>query len=351
MFLQTDHNKLFTLSKKVLMPYGNNIYDFLYKWNSKEDHILVSTSGSTDHPKKISLMKKHVVNSANATNKYFDLNSSSTYLICLPTEYIAGKMMIVRALTAKATMVFTPPSINPIQELDQKISFCAMTPYQLIECINSSPEKLDLIEKLIIGGSALSNSIIDKLHNIKTKCFQTFGMTETISHIAIKPLNHSGFTELYECLSHIDISSNDTGQLIINSPLLNIKSLTTNDIVLASGYKRFKWIGRLDNVINSGGIKIHPEMIEKKLEIKLNSDSFFLDKTSHPTLGEQLILIAKDTLDYNTILKAITILDKFEIPKAIYFIDKFYYTPNRKIHRIKTKNSAIKKGEINIPKV
>jgi len=338
-YLHTDYLKLFELSKDHLDFYDEDLYAFLHDWNSNKPNINTFTSGSTGNPKSIKLSKKAILESAIATNHFFNLNERSSFFICLPTKYIAGKMMVIRAIIAKAKIIIAKPEAIPVKKLTTPVSFCAMTPYQVLNCTKENKDQLNLISQLIIGGSPVNNVLCTELTSLKTRCYISFGMTETISHIALKSINKS----IYECLPHVSISTNENNQLIIDAPLINVHDMVTNDIISLKDDKHFIWMGRADNIINSGGVKLHPEIIEKKLDNVLFGYHFFIDKVPHTTLGSQPILIIDETANDQLISKSLAILNKYETPKKIYKTDQFYFSGNNKINRSKTKAIAIEK--------
>lgn len=329
------------LDAKTLSKTDNDLMLFLKNWNDTTKFISVETSGSTGIPKKISISKKSVINSAKATNSFFGLNETSVYLICLPIKYIAGKMMLIRSISSNSKMCFADSYSNPIKDLDQPIDFCAMTPYQVKNSIVSSKKKFKWIKTLIIGGGIIDKILEKELNTISTNCYQTFGMTETISHIAIRKIGSKSPSNLYTCLDHVTINSNETNQLIISSKSLGIQNMISNDIIELIDNKTFKWIGRIDNVINSGGIKHYPELLEKKLEEQLQGTKFFIDKVEHAELGEQIILIIENTKNIKIKTAVFKNFNSYEIPKKVFELDEFIYTNNNKINRPKSKAKAI----------
>ena len=253
--------------------------------------------------------------------------------------------MLIRALINKGEIILTKPSRNVAKNLDIKIDFSAMTPMQVKYSINENGFKN--IKKLIIGGGSLSYQLEKKLIKKSNKYYHTYGMTETLSHIAVRPINSLVNNLEYNCLNHVEITTNKNGNLVIKSPKLDITSLTTNDIVQITGYKRFKYIGRSDNIINTGGIKVHPETLEKEIEKKLKSNDFFIDKINDDVLGEKVILIALKTLNISNIKQVIKNLsDQKTAPKSVLFSDRFHLTENGKIQRKKTKLESLKKGNL-----
>ena len=338
-YLHTDHQQIFELSKEELNVYDVDLFDFLLEWKSENTHIQSTTSGSTGTPKTIKLSKSSMLVSAKATNEYFNLNDLSSYFICLPVKYIAGKMMLARAFQGKGKIILAKANAIPVKALKENVSFCAMTPYQAMHSIKEHKAEMNLIDQLIIGGSPVNSDLAKELNNLKTACYVTFGMTETISHIALKPIENT----IYECLPHVSISSNDNQQLIIDAPEIDVHKLVTNDIISHTDEKHFKWIGRSDNVINSGGIKLHPELIEEKLEKVLKDVLFFIDQIPHLELGSQPVLIIEEKALDEVIAKGIDLLEKFEIPKKIYKTERFFFAGNNKIDRSKTKKAVIGK--------
>lgn len=339
-------NSISFSSSAELIEYSKNISESLFSfcrdWFSSSDIILVKTSGSTGKPKDIELKKKYMINSAKATGNFFNLFEKTTALCCLPIEYIAGKMMIVRALTLGWHIDVIEPRSNPLNEIDKTYDFSAMVPLQL----KNSLKKLHLINQLIVGGGAVSYDLEQKIQGLSTKIYATYGMTETITHIAIKELNgisSEGDKSHYELLPSVKIYTDSRGCLVIDAPNVSDETVITNDIVDILSDKEFQWKGRFDNVINSGGVKLHPEEIEKKLSPYITK-RFFVAGVPDEVLGEKLILLIEspensvlNSLDFETFKKMKhSILDKYEIPKEIFFLTQFVETQTSKIQRKQT---------------
>lgn len=343
MIISTNYQDIFSLKKEQLSKIDNDLYNFLEFWRSNKNSILVETSGSTGPPKQVEITRTSLINSAQSTLEYFKLKEGSKFHCCLPIKYIGGKMMLIRAFLNKGKIVLTKPSINTLKNLNEQTDFSAMTPLQASKAITE--KEFNNINKLIIGGGKISTNLIEKLNKTSTHCYQTFGMTETASHIAIRDLRKHNKDMRYKCLNHVEISTNKNSQLIIKSDALNIESITTNDIVEVFGNKHFTYIGRLDNIINSGGMKINPESIERKLYQTMQNDNFFIDKISDNILGEKMILISLKTIKIELIEKAISsIKDKKFRPKLIIQNKEFYYTENNKLNRKKTLTESLKNG-------
>ncbi len=333
-----------------LLEYSKSLsadtHQFLEDWFSESAVITVKTSGSTGKPKPIQLKKEFMINSAKATGNFFNLPQKTTALLCMPTAYIAGKMMLVRALVLGWHLDIITPSTSPLKELNKSYDFSAMVPLQL----KNSLLEINKVKKLIVGGGVVSSELVKEIQQSKTEIFATYGMTETITHIAVKKLNHFEKKGIlleahYQCLSDVVISVDDRNCLVINAPNVAEEQIITNDVVAFISDTEFKWLGRFDNVINSGGIKLHPEEIEKKLS-KVITKRFFVTGISDENLGEKLVLIieldvAFNEVDdytklYNNSIKTLKNLSKYEVPKQIYFVPNFIETETKKIQRSKT---------------
>lgn len=327
-------------------PYEGFVGDFILDWVKPSLYLDVQTSGSTGKPKKIRIRKDHMINSALATGKFFELPEKSTVLMCLPANYIAGKMMIVRAMVLGWELDMVPPSSNPLDQVFKTYDFCAMTPFQL----DNSLGRLHLIKKLIVGGGAVSPPLQNKVQDLTTKVYETFGMTETVSHIAAKRLNPSNKKNKpipFKVLPDIGISTDKRGCLVVKAPKVAEEIVVTNDVVEIVTYKKFFWKGRIDNVVNSGGVKLHPEEIELKLN-EIIDRRFFITGLPDEALGEKLVLFVEADFSEELLaeleedIKNLKTLEKFEVPKKIYLVQKFEETTNGKIHRENTVKSRNK---------
>ncbi|WP_103068091.1 AMP-binding protein [Aquimarina sediminis] len=321
--------------------YEQEAGNFLLDWLDEKDHIIVQTSGSTGKPKKIKIFKEHMVNSAKATGKFFKSEENTTALLCLSANYIAGKMMLVRAMVLGWKIDLTPPKTNPLDTVYKQYDFCAMVPLQLDNSLN----RLHLIKKLIVGGGPVSENLKGLVQGVKTKIYETYGMTETVSHIAARRINpkkkdkkDAGF---FKALPNITLSVDNRNCLVIKAPQLNKETIITHDVVELKTYKKFLWKGRYDNVINSGGIKLYPEEIETKLQL-LIGHRFFIASVPDDTLGDKVVLIIEREYDKIALLalkegiQNLETLDKYEIPKEVYFLPQFIETENGKVQRSKT---------------
>lgn len=316
--------------------------DFVRQWFDSNDYIIAYTSGSTGEPKEIRLSKHDMQISARATNRFFNITPSSLLVCPLSATYIAGKMMIVRALSAGCRLIMESPSNLPLQSHYGKIDLLPIVPSQIEGLLKS--DYLADIQNIIIGGAPLSlaqEQLMLSTDAAKFLSFATFGMTETCSHVALRPLGQPE----YEALPGISFSVTADSRLIIHAEDFSFKQLETNDIIELSDGNHFKWLGRADNVVISGGIKLFPETIERKLAEFIPLD-FYLAGEPDEKWGQRLVMYAELPENENTdnhsfqMMMAQTIknilhlkLDKFEIPKRLYFLDHLPRTANGKLKR------------------
>lgn len=300
--------------------------DFLLDWFDSKPFIEMQTSGTTGAPKIISVSKQAMVESALATGDFFGLQPGNKALQCLPVKYVAGKMMLVRAMILGLDLEFVAPSSHPLELLEMDFDFVAMVPLQA----QNSLTELKRVKKMIVGGAAVSKNLEKQLLKLPTQVFETYGMTETITHIAARKLGEKAFT----VLPGVTISYDDRNCLVIHAARISDEVIVTNDIVELVNENQFIFIGRMDNVINSGGIKLIPEQIEEKLSQSM-THRFFIASKPDPELGEKVILVVEgETYDLGSdIYKD---LDKYEKPREVLFIPKFKETGSGKIMRKET---------------
>ncbi len=335
-------------------PFEKEIGDFLLDWLDDNPTLQVHTSGSTGKPTAITLQKQHMANSALATGEFFGLQPGNSALLCLPATYIAGKMMLVRAMVLGLELDYISPSSHPLDGISKAYDFAAIVPLQL----ENSLDSLSQIVTLIVGGAPLSEKIQTQVQVQRTQVFETYGMTETITHIALKKLNvapqvTAGLSQStveaktqksnFKALPNVTLSIDERNCLVINAPKITDDVVITNDVVALFSETEFEWLGRFDNVINSGGVKLFPEQIESKLAAVI-PNRFFVAGLPDEKLGQKLVLIVEGTLEEEKLLqkiRSLTTLEKFEIPKKIYPIANFLQTESGKIQRHKTRVLAV----------
>ena len=307
---------------------NTDYYNFLTSWFDENDFILVKTSGSTGTPKEIKLKKIDLISSSKLTADYFNLKPGDKVINCLPVEYIAGKMMLVRSLVLGLDLYLFPVNSSPIKQIQKNYDLIAFTPMQL----ENSILFIDRIKNVLVGGSAVNENLKQKILNINTNVYETYGMTETITHIAVRNLT-KGENE-FTTLPGIEIGKRDNC-LFIKPNHLSIEMVQTNDIVQFTNKNKFLLIGRRDFIINSGGVKLNPETIEKKLAKYISVD-FIISSIDNTKFGEVVALVFKKNIPDNY-SKAFTHLSKYEIPKEVLVIDNFPEN-NGKINRVKIRS-------------
>ena len=289
--------------------------DFLSEWNNDSDRVLVHTSGSTGKPKPMMVEKKRMLNSARITCDFLGLKPGDTALLCMSLDYIAGKMVVVRSIERHLHLISVSPSGHPLKDVNLKevngeITFAAMVPMQVYNTLQvpEERERLCHIRHLIIGGGAIDATLEQELRSLSgdIAIWSTYGMTETLSHIALRRINGVEASEWYQPFDSVKISQTDEGCLVIDAPLVCAETLVTNDIVEIEPYiynkvenhnkvekTRFRIKGRKDNVICSGGIKIQIEEVEEFLKPHLEKP-FMLAKKKDEKFGEIAVLLSED---------------------------------------------------------
>lgn len=278
--------------------------DFLSEWNNDSDTVLVHTSGSTGKPKPMMVEKKRMLNSARITCDFLGLNPGDSALLCMSLDYIAGKMVVVRSIERHLHLISVSPSGHPLKDVDEEITFAAMVSMQVYNTLQvpEERERLTHIRHLIIGGGAIDASLEKELQALpgNIAIWSTYGMTETLSHIALRRINGDEPSEWYQPFDSVHISQTEEGCLVIDAPQVCAETLVTNDIVEIEPYiynkvekLRFRIKGRKDNVICSGGIKIQIEEVETLLKPHLEKP-FMLAKKKDEKFGEIAVLLSED---------------------------------------------------------
>ena len=269
------------------------VEDFLSQWHNESPLIEVQTSGSTGTPKRMMVEKRRMEASARITCRFLGLKEGDTALLCMPLDYIAGKMVVVRTLVSRLRLIAVEPSSHPLQGLTSAPDFAAMVPLQVYHSLQV-PEEANLlrnIRHLIIGGGAIDAALEAQLQSFPNAVWSTYGMTETLSHVALRRISGPDASLWYSPLEGVDISLNDDGCLTIDAPAVCPQRLTTNDIAeLHTDGRRFRILGRKDNIICSGGLKIQAEEVENLLRPRL-SCQFMVTKRHDPRLGEAVTLL------------------------------------------------------------
>ena len=325
---------------KSLFPqteFEEKVISFLKEWYSDSKTVSVQTSGSTGTPKIFEIEKERMLHSAKMTCDILRLQKGDSALLCLPIEYISGKMMVVRAIERSLKLVIKTPTSTPLSDLNEEIDFCAMSPLQ----VENSLDQIHFIKNIIIGGAAVSENLKKKItqtlkHSItQTLVYETYGMSETLSHIALKeifPVSEAYF----KVLGNVEISLDERKCLQIFAPKFNPERLQTNDLVELKNEREFRFLGRIDHVINSAGLKIYPEELESLVKKEISNELIFL-WIKDERFGQKLILVieGQKTEILENKLSTIIYPSKNHQPKDIIFLEKFPRIPNGKIDRRK----------------
>jgi o-succinylbenzoate---CoA ligase len=326
----------------IQADYKQSVINFIAEWESYSPVLRVSTSGTTGTPKTIEFTKQQVEASARYTGRFFQFKKGDAVLLNLSPDFVAGKLMIARALVHELKLVVAPLQANPLSaltEFDQVLKLGAFVPYQ-VDAILKDPKtksRYEKIENVLIGGASTTPELERKIAQLKNKNYASFGMTETLTHFALRPID--GKTAHYTCLPGITVSQDKRGCLVVEPNEILSERLVTNDCISLIDQQHFEWIGRMDHVINSGGVKIFPEADELLIRHLVNS-RFYITSKKNKTLGEEPVLVMEGTPmeipAQEKLLKQIAaVLPKYHAPKSIIAVPVLDETPNGKIRRQK----------------
>ena len=326
---------------------------FLAEWHNDSPTVLVHTSGSTGKPKPMLVEKRRMQASARITCRFLGLHEGDTALLCMPLDYIAGKMMVVRALTCGLQLVSVPPSSHPLatshlSPFPSRLDFAAMVPLQVWNSLQVPEERHRLmhIRHLIIGGGAIDQALASQLADFPHQVWSTYGMTETLSHIALRRLNGPEASDWYTPFDGVALSLTDEGCLVINAPAVHEGPLVTNDIAelsppaTADSPRRFRILGRKDNVVCSGGIKIQIEEVERLLRPHLHVP-YMITKAPDEKLGEQVVLLTESKTVGDVLALCRLHLPKYWVPRRILSVDRLPLTETGKPARHEAERMAM----------
>ena len=307
-----------------------DLEEFLAEWHNDSPTVLVHTSGSTGKPKPMLVEKRRMEASARITCGFLGLKSGDSALLCMSLDYIAGKMMVVRALSFGLRLIVVKPSGNPLGTVAEPVDFAAMVPMQVYNSLQVPEErkKLMAIKHLIIGGGAIDDAFASELAGFPNHVWSTYGMTETLSHIALRRLNGPEACEWYTPFEGVSLSQTNEGCLVIDAPAVHDGPLVTNDIVEISD-KGFRVLGRKDNVICSGGIKIQIEEVERLLRAHVSSP-FMITKRADKKFGEQVVMLT-ESMDMDLMRDVCRqVLPKYWQPRGYLHVDALPMTETGK---------------------
>lgn len=326
---------------------------FCGQWLSGQKRFSVPTSGSTGQPKSVNLTRQQMAASARMTGEALHLNKGDSALVCLSPEHIAGLMMLVRGFELGLNVTVVEPAGNPFTAFDFEngghFHFTAFVPLQLQTILNSGETHLAVLNRMkaiLVGGAEVSATLEKTIEQVETPVYQTFGMTETVSHIALRRLNGPDKVENYEALPGVEIGQNEHGCLRVKSAVTNNEWLVTNDVVEIKTENRFVWLGRIDNMINSGGVKVSAEKVERAIAevlFEMNQgksihQEFFVGPLPDKIYGQVVTVVFEGVNQIQIDEKRLRVLlsknlTKYEIPKSSYYLNSFIRTSTGKIDR------------------
>ena len=346
--LDTPKNNYLTL-------FEQNTLQFIHQWLNGSNFFPIRTSGSTGPSKELLLSREQMQQSARLTGNFFSFQKGLKSLVCLNTSYVAGMMMLVRSMEYDMLMTVVEPSSDPLQNFPQDTSFdfAAFVPLQL-ETLLQNPKSVEILDRMrviLVGGAPLSPALTASLSHIKAPIFHTYGMTETASHIALRRINGEKPDDFYTTLPETKIGLDERGCLTIVSPVTKGLKIITNDLVDVIGKRTFRWLGRIDRVINSGGVKINLEEAEQKITEALKQKNkplvFFLYQVDDARLGQAPAIVIETELTKNTDIVFLQglfteSLHPYEIPRSFYFIKNFLRTPTGKINYAESFKASVR---------
>lgn len=326
-------------------PEMSDLFTFLSYWFDESDTLIVQTSGSTGAPKKWKVRKDRMMQSARLTCEFLDLRRGDTALLCMNLRYIGAMMIVVRSLVCGLNLIVRPASGHPLKDVNQPIDFAAMVPLQVYNTLQSFDEKEKLIRVkcLIIGGGTVDERLQQALSDFPYPIYSTYGMTETLSHIALRRLNGSEASSRYVSFDSVCLSLSAEQTLVIDAPLVSDGVLVTNDIAHLYPDGTFEILGRKDNVINSGGIKIQIEQLEQQINKHFDLP-FAVTSVPDCKLGEAVVMLIAGDVDIQALLRLFSdVLPAYHSPKYLITVDSIPLTETGKIDRAACKKMALEK--------
>ena len=346
-FSATDLHELAALSVEEEDGALRAVYAFLAEWFSPASTVEVQTSGSTGVPKRMRVEKARMMRSAVRTCEFLGLRPGDTALLCMDLKYIGAKMMVVRALVAGLHLWVRRPSGHPLADVEERVDFLSVVPMQLYHTLEQVDER-ERLSRVIVGGGAVDEVLERQLENLPCRVYSTYGMTETLSHVALRLLNGPEASVGYRPFEGVSLSLSVRGTLVIHAPELCSSDLETNDVAHLHADGTFTIEGRADNVVNSGGVKIQIEEEERRLK-ELIDVPFALTSVPDRRLGEALVLLVirdfpMDDVGLFDAMKAL--LPRYHVPRHILRVAAVPVAGNGKIDRKACRELALEAGAI-----
>lgn len=350
------------ITQQNLPDYEKDVLRFCRQWLAGQESFSLTTSGSTGQPKSITLTRRQMIASAHATGQALGLKAGDSALVCLSTQYIAGMMMLVRGFELGLELTIVKPTGNPLLAFPDgaQFDFCAFVPLQLQQILAESPGKkgvLDGMKAILVGGAPVGPELEQQVQSVSAPVYHTYGMTETVTHVALKRLNGPEASDGFRPLPGVELGLDRRDCLTVKAEMTNNKTVYTNDLAELRSDGTFTWLGRIDNVINSGGVKVQIEKVEAALaelcrtfqDGRLTGRRLVIGPLPHPRLGQSVIAVMEgdpfspqDQAHLRSNLQRT--LTKYEIPRQFYFLPALPETPTGKIDRaacLKAINSEI----------
>ncbi len=360
-FIERNECKMFTLNRLSssrirdhydptqgnFTPYERQTLAFCQRWLRGDETFLLHTSGSTGTPKPITLHRQQMEASACLTGAAIGLQHGDNALVCLNTAYIAGIMMLVRGMVLGLNLTVIPPTRRPLATFGQRagsqarFQFTALVPLQVQTALQHAGdhEHLNGMKAILIGGAPMSDQLISDLQSLDAICYHTYGMTETVSHVALRQINGEKASDRFVPLSGVELALDGRGCLTITGPMTLGETVVTNDRVELAADGSFVWLGRVDNVINSGGVKVQAEQVERAVQKAFGGKRVFVVGLPDEQLGEAVTAFVEWIpmgFDFEPYEQAVTGLGAYDRPKKYIYLEKFVETPTGKVDKIAT---------------
>lgn len=335
-------------------PYLKSVYDFAKAWLSGQEKFSIHTSGSTGTPKEIMLNRDQMIASARMTARFLNLPEGTRALVCLNVNYIAGMMMLVRGLELDWQLTIVNSGSNPLLDVPKAAAFdfVALVPMQLSTILQDERTRgwVGYLGKILLGGAPVSEVLLQEIQTLEIPIYQSYGMTETVSHVALRRLNGDTPQDDYQVLPGIEFGIDARDCLYLCGAVTNDELVQTNDLVELTSSNSFHWLGRDDSVINSGGVKISLDKLDRVVGVVLQemdvATEYFCWHEPDEKLGQKLVLFLEGEAPFlNTerlLEKLSDRVKRYETPKAVYFANQFIRTPTAKIDKIATANHYFK---------
>ena len=337
-----------------------SVLHFGWQWLHGTEQFAMSTSGSTGSPKRIEVSRQQMLVSIGLTQQALGLSAQHTALLCLNSDFIGGKMMLARALHIGMDLLWVPATAQPLKNADCRADFMAMVPLQVQTVLAENPTLLEGAHAILVGGAPVGTALEESIRTqVQSPVYSTYGMTETLSHIALRRLNGPKASADFRVLGNTQIGTDSRGCLTIRGAITHHAQILTNDLVEVVDERHFRWLGRYDWVINSGGVKVSPERIERRVEEQWTAFTrscherilprFFVTGVPDERLGERVVLVIESApaseSEQQRLLEAVAAgVPRYYAPKEIRYVPRFAETGGGKVDRQATIKSSLSKS-------